>query len=247
MHTPSQRLRAKIGLMRPSMQAAASPFWTHPNLRDLFPWYLCTLYKVIQASVPLLRLAANRCDECASRDPLAAALVRYFTRHAEEEQDHDTWLLEDIESLGIERSRVIASVPSATVASLVGSQYYWIQHEHPVALIGYLAVIERPTDPLYYDEVAKRTGLPREAFRTLVYHASVDDDHERDLDRCIDALPLTSTHESVIGSSAIMSATGVAAVYRGVVEQADLLRATAAESPLAAMAPSSSGVHTRHD
>lgn len=246
MHTPSQRLRAKIDLMRSSMRAAATSFWTHPNLRDLLPRYLCTLYRVIEASVPLLRLAAHRCGERAAFDPLAATLTDYFTRHAAEERDHDAWLLEDIESLGIRRADVIASVPSATVASLVGSQYYWIQHEHPVALLGYLAVIEQPTDPAYYDEVARRTKLPKDAFRTLIYHARVDSDHEHDLDRCIDALPLTSKHESVIGSSAIISAGGVAAVYRDVAEQSGPPRAAAEQNRVAAMKQRYSRVDPSH-
>ena len=30
-------------------------------------------------------------------------------------------------------------MPSPAVAALVGSQYYWLLHHHPVALLGFVA------------------------------------------------------------------------------------------------------------
>ena len=37
-------------------------------------------------------------------------------------------------------SRIVAIV--ATAAALVGAQYYWIRHVHPVALLGYVMLLE---------------------------------------------------------------------------------------------------------
>ena len=33
-------------------------------------------------------------------------------------------------------------MPPPSVAGLVGSQYYWILHHHPVAFLGYVALME---------------------------------------------------------------------------------------------------------
>jgi len=41
----------------------------------------------------------------------------------------------------------------------VGAQYYWIHHFHPVALLGYIAVLEgRPPSPTLVEELIERTG-----------------------------------------------------------------------------------------
>jgi Iron-containing redox enzyme len=95
-------------------------------------------------------------------------------------------------------------MPSPAVASLVGAQYYWILHHHPIAFLGYVGVMEGypPTDELVVTLV-ERTGFPREAFRTFSEHGELDPDHRDHLDRTLDALPLTKRHEQVIGTSAI--------------------------------------------
>jgi len=55
-----------------------------------------------------------------------------------------------------------------------------------------------------------RTGFPREAFRTYIEHGDLDPGHRDHLDETLDALPLTSGHETALGVSAISSA-GLAA------------------------------------
>jgi hypothetical protein len=42
----------------------------------------------------------------------------------------------------IEPAQTLSIRPSANVAALVGAQYYWILHHHPVALLGYMATLE---------------------------------------------------------------------------------------------------------
>ena len=76
--------------------------------------------------------------------------------------------------LGRPRSDVLARPPSPTVAALVGSQYYWIFHFHPVALLGYIAVLEGyPPSMAMIDQLEAGTGYPREAFRTMIAHAEL--------------------------------------------------------------------------
>jgi hypothetical protein len=99
---------------------------------------------------------------------------------------------------------VLAQMPSAAVASLVGAQYYWILHHHPVAFLGYVGVMEGypPTEELV-ETLIVRTGSPREAFRTFSEHGELDPGHRDHLDRTLDALPLSERDELVIASSAI--------------------------------------------
>src|SRR5262249_31046888 len=120
---------------------------------------------------------------------------------------HDDVLLGDLEAVGVDRSTVHERIPSPTVAALVGSQYYWILHCHPVAFLGYVALMEGyPPTPELIETLREATGFPREAFGTSAQPAELDPGHRDRLDRTIDSLPLEPWHESALGVSAISTA-----------------------------------------
>jgi hypothetical protein len=102
-------------------------------------------------------------------------------------------------------------MPTPAVAALVGSQYYWILHYHPISFLGYVALMEGyPPTPELIETLIEKTGYPREAFRTYIEHAELDPGHRDHLDRTVDSLPLTAGHEAALGVSAISTA-GLAA------------------------------------
>ena len=144
-------------------------------------------------------------------DPLAEPLAVYLDEHVDEERGHDETLLDDLELLGLTRADVLARVPPPSVATLVGAQYYWILHHHPLAFLGFVGVMEGfpPTEELV-EQLIERTGYPPEAFRTFAEHAELDPGHRDHLDRVLDALPLTPDDEALLGVSAITTA-GLAA------------------------------------
>ena len=145
--------------------------------------------------------------ELSDTVPLAPSLAAYLEEHVGEELHHDETLLADLELLGVDRTSVLARMPPPAIAALVGSQYYWIFHHHPVAFLGFVAVMEGyPPTPELIETLIARTGLRREAFRTYAEHAELDPGHRDHLDRTIDALPLTAEHEAAIGLSAIATA-----------------------------------------
>lgn len=88
----------------------------------------------------------------------------------------------------------------------MGSQYYWIFHHHPVALLGYMEIAEGypPTERQVADLMA-RTGYPRNAFRSLARHARLDLHHRDELHQVLDRLPLTSRHAAIVGVSALQT------------------------------------------
>ena len=155
--------------------------------------------------MPLTRAAlaeADRLDE-----PLGPPLAAYLEEHVDEEFGHDETLLLDLEAVGLPPRDVLGRVPSPSVAALVGAQYYWIHHHHPVAFLGFVALMEGyPPTPELIDELIERTGYPREAFRTYLEHAELDPGHRDRLDRTLDALPLDASHELAMGMSAIGTA-----------------------------------------
>jgi hypothetical protein len=202
MATASSLLRRKIDLVIPAFVRAGDRLIAHPRVRELYPEYLFTSHCVIRASVPLMETA--RAVAAARDDPVSARLAPYLAHHIPEELDHDEWLLGDLELLGLERAAVLARPPSPTVASLVGAQYYWIHHFHPVALLGYIGLLEGyPPSPGLIDELQRRTGFERAAFRTMIAHAELDPGHGAELDELLDTLPLTRGQSAVIGLSAL--------------------------------------------
>ena len=228
MPTHSQRLRQKIELMMPRMRDAAGRVWNHPNFREVFPEFMFTIHSIIRATHPSMKAAAACAQARAANDPVAAAMARYLFEHADEEKGHDEWALADLEVLGMPAEEVSRRIPSPTVATLVGSQYYWMNHFHPVAYLSYIAVSEAPPSIDYLEEKVRTSGLPREAFRTWFYHGQLDHGHVQEFDELVDSLPLNEWHHSILGVNAFHSAELQARAFEEVAEQYEASRAMTA-------------------
>ncbi|MFJ5819455.1 iron-containing redox enzyme family protein [Streptomyces sp. NPDC093108] len=201
----SERLRVKLAFAEPALRASTAALWRPEGLLPRYRAYLCAMHTVIRASVPLMERAAERAESLARRgDPLGAPLAAYLAGHIREEAEHDTWLLEDLTAAGSGPRAALEPVPSPLVASLAGAQYYWIEHHHPVALLGYIAVLEghAPAAGLA-PRLARATGLPAPAFRTVHEHARLDDGHADELYALLDRLPLSRGQETAVAVSAL--------------------------------------------
>jgi len=176
----------------------------------------------MRSTVPLMEAAMRCARSKMGSDPVAAITADYFIQHIEEELHHDEWLLEDMLASGIEHSAVLSRIPPASIASLVGSQYYWVQHAHPVALFGYLFVLEgNPPSVQQLRAIQTRHGLPVAAFRTLIEHAETDLDHSEGLKRVLDQMPLQEQHSVLIALSAFQTIDKLSCVFEELLERHD--------------------------
>jgi len=198
----SRRLRAALSLTRARLTELISRVWFHPRLAELYPEFLFASYGVTMASAPAMVLAARQCEKL-SDDPLREPLRAYYLEHAEEEREHGEWLLADLASLGVDRGRVLGRLAYPGAAALVGSQYYWIRHVHPVAYLGYIAVLESPTDADFLREVHERTGIPLSSMSCHMSHAELDPGHVAEFDAALDVFPLSKEQEELIVVSAV--------------------------------------------
>ena len=198
------------------MFGALDRFWSQPDLTERYPELLFHIHCVVRASVPAMEAVRRRAEELAASDPVAAGVATYLSHHIPEELHHDDWLMDDIVALGAEREAVLARIPSSTAAALAGTLYYWALHVHPVAWMGYAAVIEgHPPSDQFLADTMKRTGIPAEGFRTYLKHARLDPHHSREMDEALDALPLTAEHTALIGVVAFQTMHDLTALFEG--------------------------------
>ncbi len=210
----SRRLREKIELVAPCMHRAIDAFWAHPRLPEIFPEFLFTTYCVGRTTVPLLETALAAASARSGADAVAGAVADYCARHIPEERHHDEGVLDDLGVLGVSRESVLRRIPSPAMAALIGAQYYWILNVHPVALLGYLEVLEgEPPISEHLEEVIKRTGLPRKAFRTYFQHADVDRKHRDDLHEALNRMQLSRQLESILAISAFQTVSLVRQIF----------------------------------
>jgi len=196
-----------MSITLPVLFGAGRRLWESERIADLYPRYLFATHAIIRASVPVMEAAAVRSRMLAAGgDEVARRLGQYLDVHIEEERDHDAWLLEDMAAIGMATEEVLIRPPSASVAAFVGAQYYWALHYHPVALMGYIALLEGyPIEADEVERVRERTGYPARAFRTLAMHGELDPHHSREFDEALDGLPLEQHHRQVVGVSALAS------------------------------------------
>ena len=216
-HGPSSsaRLRIMLRLLDAELLGAMEHMWRAEELLPRYRRYLCAMHAVVRASVPLMERALERATLLDMRgDPLGGPLAAYLREHIQEEKDHDAWLLEDAEAAGSPPGDALGPMPSPAVAALAGSQYYWVEHHHPVALLGYIAVLEGYAPaPDLTSRIARATGLPDAALRTVREHAALDTGHLDELYALLDRLPLTRGQESDVTVSAMHSLDALTTLF----------------------------------
>jgi Iron-containing redox enzyme len=194
----------------------------HPRAHELFPLYLATGYHLTRTMVPLMETALERARRLAPEDEVAEGLAAYLVRHIPEEMHSDEpggATLDDLEVLGIDPAALQAQPPPLKIAALIGAQYFWIFHYHPVALLGFLELEAYHPDRPTLERFIEKTGLPRDGFRQLLLHSKLDVVHARELHRVLDSLPLEPHHEQLIGLSALQTIGLLADAWLDVVEE----------------------------
>ena len=215
--THSEALWRKIRLAEGRLWSASEQFWRHSELPGLLPLFFLQLHGIMHASVPLMAAARDRALQLKN-DETAQITAQYLGRHIREEEQHEEWLLQDLGEIGFHREAVLREVPGAGVATLVGAQYFWSSQCHPVAIFGYLAVLEGyPPLTSQLREIQCRAGYPAEAFRCLTAHAEDDPEHLAEINRTLDKMPLTLEQSKLIALSGFHTIDSVAAIFEQLV------------------------------
>lgn len=197
-------VRAGLEEVRPLARRAVAAWWLHPDVAERHADLLRLDHAIGRASVPLLRAAeVEATRRAAAGDAVARGLIEFLHQRVAQELHHDDWLLEDYAALDRDPREVLDRPPPPTVAGLVGAVYYWIDHVHPVAVVGHagaLYVVVTSAAPLA--ELQRRTGHPAAAFRTMVHHVERAPRQADELWAVLDRLPLAAMHLDLILTAA---------------------------------------------
>lgn len=141
--------------------------------RDTLIGNLSFIYRMIVASAPLLEFGIKHSE---------GDLCAYFQRHLAEETGHDEMLRDDLYRLGVkEINRYHAA------GALAGAQYYFIAHESPAMLLGYMAVLESASPSS--EQVDELEAEHMCELNSLRHHAIHDPDHIKEINAQIALQP----------------------------------------------------------
>jgi pyrroloquinoline quinone (PQQ) biosynthesis protein C len=161
---------------------------------DAFPWeeraayadWVTQTYHYVCHSTRLLATAAGRFE----LDERGNALHRRFAEHVREETKHELLAIHDVKELG-ESMADYSELPATRM--LYESQYYKIEHLHPVVVFGYILGLEavgpRFGKPLAV-RIARTFGEKCTSF--LRVHADGDVEH---LDKALRMIEVASERE----------------------------------------------------
>ena len=199
----------------PLLVSAGTSLVNHHRYRDFVRDHLLLLHSITRASVPIMDAAVAAIDVQQASTGVDRAVREYFVRHIPEERGHDDWVAEDLTELGCTPGERAMYVPLNAVAAAVGAQYYWIHHHRPIAILGYIAVLEGYTaTPHQIEDLIRRTGLPRAIFRTMLKHSEIDLQHSRELDALLDRLALSKMDIDLICKNASMTIERLADAFQ---------------------------------
>ena len=164
--------------------------------------FLHDLYYVVWHFCPIMAAAASRCDDRFRQ-------VRYeLYERIEEEKNHETWVLEDIEAVGGDTAHVKANLPSAPMQAMIAFNYFCAERAHPCSVLGMLyslEVIASAYAATLSQSIAKVLGRDMDGpgFRFLLSHSAMDQDHVAKLNA------LVKTIDDPVAQEAIINATRV--------------------------------------
>lgn len=164
--------------------------------------FLHDLYYIVWHFCPVMAAAASRCSDRYRE-------VRYdLYRRIEEERDHETWVLEDIQAMGGDVRAVKVDLPSSPVQAMIAFNYHAAERVHPCSVLGMLYTLE-VVSSVYggrvSDSIARALGrdVNGGGFKFLSSHASMDTDHMQQLNRLVKTIDDPDAQHAIINSTRV--------------------------------------------
>ncbi len=159
---------------------------------------LIQLYQVVWHFNPVCAAAASRMGDTQRE-------VRYFLyEHMHEEAGHEQWVLNDLQSVGVEESAALATVPDLYTTALCGFNYWSADRRHPCSVLGMMYTLEVIAS-VYGGafSAAVKEALLLEGDRGITFvssHATMDAEHMIELRKILNTITDEAAQAAVIES-----------------------------------------------
>src|SRR3569832_2493736 len=160
--------------------------------------FLMDLYHIVWHFCPIMAAAASRCTDDFF------PVRQHLYHNIDEEKGHESMVVADLKTFGIDEHTLTCSLPSVFVQAMVAYNYYAAERIHPCAVLGMLYVLEIISS-VYGGQVAQsiadglKMPLPK-GFTFLESHASKDMDHMANLRALLDTIKDTAVQDLIISS-----------------------------------------------
>jgi hypothetical protein len=186
-------------------------FETHPVLVDAvgngmsverYRRLLLELYHVVWHFNPVCAAAASR---MGSPGQETLQPVRHFLyEHMQEEAGHETWVLNDLDAIGVPNSDARGYTPGAHTLALNGYNYWAADRLHPASVLGMLYALEVIAS-VYGGPFASaiRESLLLDGDRGVSFiasHATLDAQHMAELRQVLNQVKDAAAQKAVIES-----------------------------------------------
>lgn len=164
--------------------------------------FLHDLYHIVWHFCPVMAAAAARCDDNFRN-------VRYeLYERIEEEKNHETWVLDDIEAVKGDVQAARNDPPSMPVQAMIAFNYYSVERVHPCAVLGMLYTLEVIASVYggrVSEAIARAIGRDVSAggFKFLSSHATMDVDHMAKLNALVKTIADPAAQNAIVNTTRV--------------------------------------------
>ncbi len=166
--------------------------------REDYVAFLGQAYHHVKHTVPLLMGCGHRLPD--RLDWLREAMGEYI----EEEMGHERWILDDINNAGGDADRTRWATPLPATELMVCYAYDMVNRRNPVGFLGMVFVLESTSAQLASraaDVIRGSLDLPKNAFRYLTSHGTLDQDHVAFYQTLVNRLDQPEDQDMVVHSA----------------------------------------------
>ena len=153
--------------------------------RETYEAFLVEAYHHVKQTVPLLMACGSRLPE--RLEWLREAIVHYIV----EEVGHQEWILNDLQSLGVDKESVRRGSPSAATELMCSYAWDTVERVNPVGLFGMVYALEKTSSTIATHaagQIRSALDLGPESMTYMVSHGSLDVEHMRHFESLMNRL-----------------------------------------------------------